>query len=196
MPLNNQPLASPEALSLLRTQVDEGRGLHEQNMQTVEQLQSKLFAGEMTQQEYDQAIGGLFDSELANLQGDLAEQGRPGEAGGIPVGIGQLAGVAQRRFEAKLYGQTNARQGPMMSPPGGDQQISQQPTGTDELLYGQTSRPDEAANTGINRIVPGRNPMPTGLKGSLPELVRMARSPDAPPQLLMLVQLLAHYAEK
>lgn len=189
--------AQPGTGESLREQSDAGHAMEERHMATVDELQKQLAEGSMTQDQYFQRIGDLFDQELANLQGDLGEQGNESAAAGVPVGIGQVSGLAQQRFENKLA-QRNAAQAPIAGPvggpaaPGGKLPPLQ---GRDELLFGPTSRPMEDPSTGQNRVTPGKAPMAAEIRRVLPYLARLAQEPGAPPQLVLLVNLLAQQGD-
>jgi len=55
---------------------------------------------------------------------------------------------------------------------------------TDEFLYGPTARPMEPVTTGATAKVA---PPPESVQTWLPHLIAMARRPDAPPELVHLV---------
>lgn len=191
---------TPEALQQLREQTSAANKLHEQNMNTVSDLQQQLYAGQISMKQYDDAIGQLFDNEMQNLAGDIQAQGR--DASGIPTKLGELSGVAQQRYEAKMYARMNKPTpgdavvaGPATTGPITTSKPLPPLSGTDALMFGPTDRPTESPNAGINRRSPGDTPMPANLVQDLPRLARLAMAPDAPPQLVMLVQMLAHYAE-
>jgi len=83
-------------------------------------------------------------------------------------------------------------QGPTLRPGGQRAGASTSDLSPEEKsLYGPTERPDEPITQGAAGAG-GRksNPVPPGVLKMLPSLVRAARSPDAPPQLIQLVRLL------
>lgn len=154
-------------------------------MDVVGDLQGALANGDITQEQYDQAIGAMFDQQLQQLQGDLKEQGRPGAAAGVPVGIGVAEGADQEAMQ----------QDPGFSPVAPNGVTLQQPNrpkppkmqGDDALLYNSpTFRPNEAVNTPVSR----NTPVPDAVFNAIPALLEAAKDPDAPPALRALLDLL------
>src|SRR5688572_3337958 len=69
-------------------QSGEARDLANTQQSTIDDLRTALSQGDISKAEYDRAVGELFNARLAQLQGDLIEQGRPEAASSVPLGLG------------------------------------------------------------------------------------------------------------
>lgn len=162
-------------------QSGQARDLAESQQSTINDLRQALAVGDITQEQYNDAVGQLFDARLAQLQGDLQEQGRPQAAAAVPVGIGTSSAPAP------APGPT-----PFGPPPQGvalegqNQGVPLAPLTEDEsLLAGPTARPGESV-TGPS--IRGR--VPPEVLAAIPALLEAAKDPDAPPAVRALLQLL------
>jgi hypothetical protein len=150
--------------------------------------------------------------QLADLQASLAETQQQHEANAAQGFSHELSGLSaelqmpeqqsqqdqqveaiQARFEAKLYG----RPAPAPAQAASPRQVAKPALGPDdELLFGATNRPSEAGSAGVNRVTPGKQGLPAEAIPNLQALIRIARSPGAPPQLAMLLSSLAQFSEQ
>jgi len=64
---------------------------------------------------------------------------------------------------------------------------------SEQMLLGPTSRPQE--NVGSGMSPKGTLLPPKGIKSWFPSLDRASQDPEAPPQLKLLIQLLAHHMD-
>jgi hypothetical protein len=177
----------PGSVGQLNDQLDQARALREQQASTISDLQAALSAGDITRDEYYQATGQLYDAQLSQLQGDLQEQGRPGAAAAVPVGIG----TSNKPPEA-FVGEGNDA-GAFGPPP--DVQFQEAVPGgpggaPSSILFGPTNRPGEAVTT---PNLSARN-LPQAVLDSIPALVKAAQSPDATEAVKALARLVDLYS--
>lgn len=112
----------------------------------------------------------------------------PGESG-AKMNLNRLAAQEADRYKSRgkqNLGQIRTRKSPRNLP---------QVSGDEEFLFGPTDRLEEPVTAGLNRLNLGKTPIPKELLRDLPALVRAAMSPDAPPQLIMLVNLISEFTE-
>lgn len=174
----------PPEKANLRRQDKEQNALEGEQMTVVGDLQGALANGDISQEQYDDAIGAMFDQQLTQLAGDFEEQGRPEAAAGVPVGIGVAEGREQRQM------QRPGQESPVAPPRGvqfGGRQKPQAPlSGDDALLYGTgTYRPNESVTTPSRSVE-----VPDEVFNAIPALLEAAKDPDAPPALHALLELL------
>lgn len=178
------------AKETLRQQTDAARALREKGMNTVDKLQTALANGQISEDDYYNAVGGLFDQQLKQLQGDLREQGRGKEAQDVPVGIGRAD--TPRQTARVLRDESSP-----FDPPQGVQfdDGRQQPAlpklnEDDELLFGPSDRPEQSVTTPHSV---GTASIPQEVYTGLPALLEAAQDPDAPPAIRALVRMLDYH---
>ena len=181
--------ATAEQATVLSQQLGAGERLAAEQTAPIEDLQRRLAAGEITQEEFDSEIGGLFDERLALLSEQLEAQGKErlaaearGQAAQEPTTVGQTTpeefAAAQRQAG-----------GGIISP------VSRfRPSGEDEeILFGGVRPEEEAAAPAFVR---GRVAPPADLYTWLPFLLEAALAPDAPPQLRVLLEMLNYHLSR
>jgi len=177
------PKAAPGSPAQVGQQSAAGHALYERQMSTVDQLQTALAAGDISQEQYDDAVGQLFDAQLQQLQRQLQAQSKAGAAAAVPVG----AGVSDQPPSAGANPFTPP-EGVTFAPAGGNRPQGA-PPGDLGLLAGPTSRPDESVTT----PAPQSGTVPDAVLQNIPALIRAAQDPDASPAVKALLRLLDHY---
>ena len=135
---------------------------------------------------------GEASQEIQAAQQSTAHPGIPEDAGKLGPGGSGTNNMGQPIFEPVNPTTPDARGygAPQGNP--GSQGLFRPSTDIEKFLFGPTQRPNESVATGLSQAAP--LPVPQAAYDILPALQQAALSPDAPPQILALLQLIQHHS--